>query len=220
MTLKLMGKKRGMMQFWDETGTMIPCTVIEVEPNVVTQIKTVETDGYNAVQLGCNAQKVKDERTLEKRVKAPLRGHFKKNNIVPCRKLQESRIENVDDYSIGQEVTLSTLKEEKMVDIQAVSLGKGFAGAMKRHGFKGMRASHGVSAVHRSMGSTGNRSTPGRCFKGKKFPGHMGNTLITVQNLKVVEVNEEKNYILVKGAVPGPKNGLVTLKPSVKKKKV
>jgi large subunit ribosomal protein L3 len=215
-----MGRKRGMTQFFDKTGKMIPCTVIEVEPNIVTQIKTVEKDGYNAIQLGCDVVKVNKEETLKKRLSNPLIGHFEKSGIAPRKTLQEARVDNVQDYSLGQEIRVDLFKDVAHIDARAVSIGKGFAGVMKRWGFKGMRATHGVSAVHRSGGSTGNRSTPGRCFKNKKMPGHMGSKPITVQNLKVIEVNEQENCIIVQGAVPGPKNGLVTLKPSVKKRKV
>jgi large subunit ribosomal protein L3 len=215
-----MGRKRGMTQVFDNTGKMIPCTVIEVEPNIVTQIKTTEKDGYNAIQLGCDMVQVDDERTMKKRMAQPELGHFKKSGVAPRKTLQESRLDSVEGYTLGQEIKVDLFKDVPFVDARAVTIGKGFAGAMKRYGFKGMRATHGVSAVHRSLGSTGNRSTPGRCFKNKKMPGHMGNKPITTQNLKVVEVNEEENCIIVKGAIPGPKNGLVTLKPSVKKGKV
>lgn len=220
MTLKLMGRKRGMMQVFDPTGKMIPCTVIEVEPNIITQVKTIETDGYNAVQVAADAYNVDDQRTLEKRISKPLCGHFKKANVAPRRELQETRVEKPEEFSVGQEITIAHFKDVAHIDARALTIGKGFAGVMKRWGFKGMRATHGVSAVHRSGGSTGNRSTPGRCFKGKKMPGHMGAKMRTVQNLEVIEVNEADRVILVKGAVPGPKNGFVTIQPAIKRQKV
>lgn len=217
MALKLMGKKRGMTHMFDDKGNVVVCTVIEMEPNVVTQIKTQENDGYNAVQVGFGKVQAKDPRTVERRVSKPLRGHYKKSGVEPRKFLQESRLENVADYQIGQEIDVSTFSAYKYVDATATSIGKGFQGAMKLHGFRGMPASHGAKKNHRSLGSTGNRSTPGRCFPGGKRASHMGNRRVTVQSLEIVEIHSEENILVVKGAIPGPKNGVVTLRQAVKK---
>lgn len=218
MSLKFMGKKRGMIQYFDETGNAIVGTVIEAEPNVIAQIKTKESDGYNAIQLGFEKVQVKDKRTMDKRVSKPLRGHFQKNSIEPRRFLSESRIENVADYSLGQEINVSAFAENEYVDVMAQSKGKGYQGVIKLHGYSGGPASHG-SGFHRHAGSTGMRSTPGRCLPGGPRPSHMGDDRVTVQNLKVVMVNPEENVIIVQGAVPGPRNGLVYISQAVKKQK-
>lgn len=217
MTLKLMGKKRGMTHMFDDNGNVVVCTVIEMEPNVVTQVKTQEKDGYNAVQVGYGRIKTKDVRTIEKRVSKPLRGHYGKSGIEPRKHLQETRLDNVSDFEVGQEFGVSTFSELKYVDATATSIGKGFQGAMKLYGFRGMPASHGAKKNHRSLGSTGNRSTPGRCFPGGKRASQMGNKQVTIQNLEIVEVLSNENVLVVKGAVPGPRNGVVTLKQAVKK---
>ncbi len=216
MSQQLMGKKRGMSNIFDDKGNLVVCTVIEIEPNVVTQIKTIETDGYNAVQTGFDKIKGKKPETIEKRTGKPQAGHFKKANVEPRRHLVESRVENVNDYNVGQEISVEMFKDIKFVDVKAISIGKGYQGVMKLHNFSGLGSSHGVKKVHRSLGSTGNRSTPGRCFPGGERDSHMGNEKVTVQNLKVIEVNTKENYIIVKGAVPGPKNGLVTMQKSIK----
>jgi len=213
-----MGKKRGMIQYFDETGNAIVGTVIEAQPNVIAQIKTKESDGYNAVQLGFEKVVVKDKRTMDKRVTKPLRGHFQKNSIEPRRFLSESRIENVTDYALGQEISVSAFVENEYVDVMAQSKGKGYQGVIKLHGYSGGPASHG-SGFHRHAGSTGMRSTPGRCLPGGPRPSHMGDDRVTVQNLKVVMVNPEENVIIVQGAVPGPRNGLVYISQAVKKQK-
>jgi len=218
MSLKFMGKKRGMIQYFDETGNAIVGTVIEAQPNVIAQIKTKESDGYNAVQLGFEKVVVKDKRTMDKRVTKPLRGHFQKNSIEPRRFLSESRIENVTDYALGQEISVSAFVENEYVDVMAQSKGKGYQGVIKLHGYSGGPASHG-SGFHRHAGSTGMRSTPGRCLPGGPRPSHMGDDRVTVQNLKVVMVNPEENVIIVQGAVPGPRNGLVYISQAVKKQK-
>lgn len=215
MPHKLMGKKRGMMQLFDETGNAIVCTVIEAEPNIVTQIKTKTTDGYNAIQLGFEKVKVKDPRTMETRVSSPLRGHYKKAGTEPRRFLSEIRVENTEEYAVGQELGVSQFSAIVYVDVCAVSKGKGFQGVMKLHNFSGGPASHG-SGFHRHAGSTGQRSTPGRCLPGGKRASHMGLERVTVQNLEVVRIDEEANVIIVKGAVPGPRNGLVYITQAVK----
>ncbi len=216
MTLKLMGKKRGMTQRFDETGNVVTCTVIHAEPNVVTQIKRKESDGYNALQLGYDKIVTKDARTIEKRLSKQLIGHFKKNSIDPRRYLAESRIENVDDYTLGQEVDVTLFNEITYVDVCGVSKGKGYQGVMKRYNFKGGPAAHG-SGFHRHGGSTGMRSTPGRTLPGQKKAGHMGCERVTVQNLRVVGIDEARNLIIVEGSVPGPKGGLISVAPAMKK---
>lgn len=218
MSHKLMGKKRGMTQIFDEKGNIIACTVIEAEPNIVTQIKTKENDGYEAIQLGFDKIRVKDPRTIEKRVSQPLRGHFAKNNIEPRRYLAETKIEENSSFTIGQEINVAVFANEKYLDVTATSKGKGHQGVMKRYHFAGGPASHG-SGFHRHGGSTGQRSSPGRRFPQQKQSGHMGNEQVTVQNLRLVRVDEANNVLLVEGAVPGPKNGLVYVSPAKKKKK-
>lgn len=216
-TIKLMGKKRGMIQLFDDKGHVVPCTVIEVEPNIVVQIKTEEIDGYNALQLGFQKVVTKDPRTQEKRVSKPLRGHFKKNSIEPRRYLSESRLESTEEYAIGQELGVEVFSDVEFIDATAPSKGKGFQGVIKRHHFAGGPASHG-SGFHRHGGSTGMRSTPGRCLPGQKMAGHMGDEQVTVQSLKVVSVDPKEGIIVVKGSVPGATNSLVTIYPAVKKK--
>lgn len=214
--VKLMGRKRGMIQLFDDKGRVVPCTVIEVEPNVVTQLKTEETDGYNAIQLGFDQIKTKDPRTIERRVSNPLLGHFKKSSSAPRRHLSESRLDKVDEYSLGQEVGLEVFNEVEYIDATAFSKGKGYQGVIKRHNFAGGPASHG-SGFHRHGGSTGMRSTPGRCLPRQKMAGHMGNEQKTVQNLRVISVDPAENIIVVEGAVPGARDGLVHISPAIKR---
>jgi len=218
MALKLMGKKRGMMQLFDDNGNVIVGTVIEAEPNVITQIKTKEKDGYNAIQLGFDEVKVKNEKTIENRVTKPLRGHFAKATVAPRRHLAESRLDKVDDYSVGQEVNVGIFSDVAFLDVTGVSIGKGYQGVIKKHNFAGGPAAHG-SSFHRHAGSTGMRSTPGRCLPGGKRASHMGDEQKTVQNTKVVRVDVEENLIIVKGQIPGPRNGLVYFQSAVKKTK-
>jgi len=215
MALRLMGKKRGMIQLFDEKGNAIVCTVVEAEPNVVTQVKTKESDGYNAIQLGFETVKAKDARTVTARVGKPLAGHFQKGSITPRRHLVESRLNSVEEYKVGQEIGVKAFAEEQHLDVTAISKGKGYQGVIKLHNYAGGPASHG-SGFHRHAGSTGMRTTPGRCLPNGKRASHMGLDRKTVQNLEVVRVVEEDNLIIVKGAIPGPKNGLVYLSPAVK----
>lgn len=211
---KILGKKRGMMQFFDEQGQAVTCTVIEAEPNVITQIKTKEIDGYEAIQIGFEEVKTNDPRTMNTRVSSPLRGHFKAANVAPRRFLTELRVDNTSDYSLGQEITIESFSETTYVDVMAISKGKGYQGVIKLHNYSGGPASHG-SSFHRHAGSTGMRSTPGRCLPGGPRASHMGLERKTVQNLKVIKIQD--NCIIVKGAVPGPRNGLVYVTPAVKK---
>lgn len=217
MALTMMGKKRGMMQLFDEKGNVIVCTVIQAEPNVVTQVKTKETDGYYAVQLGFDKVAGKTQHTIEARTGKPRAGHFKKAGVEPRRHLLESRIDSQEEYSLGQEIGVDIFNDVEFVDATAISKGKGYQGVMKRHNFAGGPASHG-SGFHRHAGATGMRSTPGRGLPGGKKAGHMGSERITVQNLQIVKVDPENNVILVKGQVPGPRNGLVYLTKAVKKR--
>lgn len=216
MPLILMGKKRGMTQLFDDKGNIVVCTVIEVEPNVVTQIKTKEKDGYEAIQLGFGKVAGKTEQTISNRVSKPLIGHYKKAGVAPRRHLIESKVESLDNYSLGQEINVSAFEGVAFLDAAGVSKGKGYQGVMKRHNFSGGPASHG-SGFHRHAGSTGMRSTPGRGLPGGKKAGQMGNERVTVQNLEVVRIDVDNQLILVKGQVPGARNGLVYLKQAVKK---
>ncbi|SNS39156.1 large subunit ribosomal protein L3 [Anaerovirgula multivorans] len=207
----IMGRKVGMTQVFNAEGLVVPVTVIEVEPNVVAQIKTVETDGYNAVQIGFDTLR-------EKNVNKPLKGHFEKAGVSAKRKLQEFRVENPADFTIGQEIKADLFEAGEKVDITGVSKGKGFQGVIKRHNQSRGPETHG-SRYHRRPGSMGASSYPAKVFKGKKLPGHMGAVQVTVQNLEVVKVDIERNALLVKGAVPGPRKGLVTIKQTIKQGK-
>lgn len=216
MSLKLMGKKRGMTQIFDDKGNAIVCTVIEAQPNVVTQVKTKESDGYNAIQLGFDTIIVKDPRTMARRSSKALRGHFQKAGVEPRRHIGESRLESSEGYTLGQEISIAEFSEVAFVDACGMSKGKGFQGVMKKYNFSGGPASHG-SGFHRHAGSTGMRSTPGRCLPGTPHASHMGHEKVTVQNIRVVAVYPEENVILLEGSVPGPRNGLIYLSAAVKK---
>lgn len=206
-----------MTQIFDAKGNIVVCTVIELEPNVVTQIKTKEKDGYQAIQIGFETIKAKDPRRCAARSNKPQRIAFEKSGIAPRKKLKENRLADTDSYSVGQEIGVEIFSEGEYVDIMGISKGKGFQGVMKRHNFAGGAASHGASRCHRLAGSTGMRSTPGRNLPGGKKAGQMGNERVTVQNLEVVKVSAEERLLLVKGAVPGARNALVHVSTAVKK---
>jgi large subunit ribosomal protein L3 len=206
----LIGKKIGMTQIFNEEGKVIPVTVIEAGPCVVSQVKTEETDGYNSIQLGFGAIK-------ESKVNKPERGHFTKANIAPARYLREFRVDSIEDVKVGDELKADIFMAGDKIDIQGTSKGKGFQGVIKRHGQHRGPMGHG-SMYHRRPGSMGSTSTPGRVFKGKKLPGHMGAETVTIQNLEVIKVDLDKNIILVKGSVPGAKGSILKIKSSVKAK--
>lgn len=216
MTKNLMGRKRGMTQVFDDKGNVVTCTVIHAEPNVVTQIKTDANDGYEALQLAFEEVIVKDPRTIANRVTKPLVGHFQKAGVAPSRFLFESRVEKANDFQLGQKFGVSIFEGEKFIDVTGISIGKGYQGVIKKYNFAGGPASHG-SGFHRHAGSTGMRSTPGRCLPGGPRASHMGAKQVTVQSLRVVAIDVEKNLILVEGAVPGAKNAVVFMKNAVKK---
>ena len=209
----LLGTKLGMTQLWDENNRVIPVTVIQAGPCVVTQVRTPEANGYSAVQLGFGAIKAKQ-------VTKPDAGHFAKADVTPRKHLVELRTNDASEYALGQELTAEVFEAAEVVDVTGVSKGKGTAGVMKRHGFHGLRASHGVHRKHRSPGSIGGCATPGRVFKGLKMAGRMGHDRVTVQNLVVHSIDAERGLILVKGAVPGNKGGLVVLRSAAKKGEV
>lgn len=212
--LTLTGKKLGMTKRFDE-GKLIACTVVQIEPNRVVQIKTNGKDGYEAIQLGASPLRVKKEETMAKRVTKPLMGHFKKSNLVPMKRLRESRVEKSEEYTVGQSIGVEFFEVVPYVDAVGISKGKGFQGVIKRHNFAGGPAAHG-SGFHRHGGSTGMRTTPGRCLPGQKKAGHMGAEQVSVQNLKVVEIDKENNVLIIKGALPGPVGSFVEIAPAIK----
>jgi large subunit ribosomal protein L3 len=207
--LGLLGIKLGMSQVWDENNRVVPVTVIQAGPCVVTRVMTVETDGYDAIQLGFGT-------IATRKVTKPQQGHFLKAGVSPRRHLVELRTTNAAEYTPGQELTVDVFEAGQVVDVTGTSRGKGFAGVMKRHGFHGLRASHGVQRKHRSPGSIGGCATPGRVFKGMKMAGRMGSERVTTQGLTIQGVDAEKGYILIKGAVPGPRKGVVLIRTSAK----
>lgn len=208
MVKGILGRKLGMTQVFDENGNIIPVTVIKAGPVKVVQKKTVESDGYSAIQVGF-------EDVKPARVNKPIKGHFDKGGVEYKRVLREFRIENPEDYEVGQEIKVDTFKEGEKVDVAGTSKGKGFQGVIKRWGQGRGPMAHG-SKYHRGVGSMGGSSSPSRTFKGKKMPGRMGGERVTVQNLEVVKVDPEHNLMLLKGAVPGPKGGLLVIRNSVK----
>ena len=208
MKKAILATKVGMTQIFNEDGVLTPVTVLQAGPVVVTQVKTVENDGYSAVQVG-----FVDKR--EKLINKPLKGHFDKAGVSYKRYIREFRLEDAESYALGQEIKADIFAAGEKVDATAISKGKGFQGAIKRHGQSRGPMAHG-SKYHRHAGSNGACSDPSRVFKGKKMAGHMGNKKVTVQNLEVVRVDAENNLLLVKGAVPGPKKALVTVKETVK----
>lgn len=198
------GTKLGMTKVFDENDNMVPVTVVQAEPNTICQVKTAETDGYEAVQLGFGAIKAK-------KVNKPMAGHFAKQGVEPVRHLREVRVDNAADYKSGDTVTVANFADTKFVDVTGTSKGKGFAGVMRRYNFQGGPGGHGAH-FHRAPGSVGMCATPSRVFKGMRLPGHMGVDTVTVKNLEVVRVDEEQNLILIKGALPGGKNATVRIR--------
>ena len=209
----LLGTKLGMTQTWDENNRIVPLTVIAAGTNVVTQVRKPETDGYNAIQVGFGEIDAR-------KVNRPEAGHFAKAGVTPRRHVVEIRTADAASYSVGQELSPELFAAGDAIDITGTSKGKGFAGTMKRHGFAGVGASHGAHRNHRKPGSIGACATPGRVFKGVRMAGRMGGDTVTTQNVTVHAVDAEKGIILLKGAVPGPKGGLVVLRSAVKKEAV
>jgi large subunit ribosomal protein L3 len=198
----VLGTKLGMTQVWDENNKVVPVTVVQAGPCVVTQVRTPENDGYSAVQIAFGAI---DPRKVNK----PAAGHFDKAGVTPRRHLVEIRTADASEYTLGQELNADTFEDGQRIDVTATTKGKGFAGAMKRHGFHGLRATHGVTRKHRSPGSIGGCSTPGRVFKGMKMAGRMGGDRVKVKGLKVVKIFAEKNYVLISGSIPGHNGSIV-----------
>lgn len=210
MAIGLVGRKSGMTRVFTEEGVSVPVTVIEMEPNRVTQIKTMDCDGYVAIQVTTGSVK-------QNRVSKPEAGHFAKGNVTAGRGLWEFRVDEIEEeIVVGTEMKVDQFEPGQKVDVRGVSKGKGFAGTIKRWNFAGQDATHGNSISHRVPGSIGQCQTPGRVFKGKKMSGHLGNARVTTQNLEVVRVDSERNLLLVKGAVPGPAGGDVYVRPAVK----
>lgn len=209
MSLGLVGRKVGMTRVFSDDGVSTPVTVIEVEPNRISQIKTVETDGYTAVQVISGSRRAS-------RVTKPMAGHYRKAGVEAGRGSWEFRVDSVDDFELGSEIKVDLFEQGQIVDVAGISKGKGFQGGVKRHNFSMQDATHGNSISHRANGSIGQNQTPGRVFKGKKMSGHMGAEKCTTQNLEVVRVDAERNLVLVKGAVPGAKSGDVIIRPAVK----
>ncbi len=213
MTMGLVGRKCGMTRVFTEDGESIPVTVIEAQPNRITQVKTVETDGYRALQVSAGSRKAS-------RVSKPQAGHFANAKVEAGDLITEFRVADGDDteYELGNELKVDLFEVGQKVDVIGTSIGKGYAGTVKRHNFSTQDATHGNSLAHRAPGSIGQNQTPGRVFKGKKMSGHMGNVRRTSQNLEVVRVDEDRNLLLIKGAVPGSKGGRVIVRPAVKAK--
>ena len=211
MTMGLVGRKCGMTRVFTEDGVSIPVTVIEAQPNQITQVKTVENDGYRALQVSAGRRKAS-------RVSKPQAGHFAQAKVEAGDLIAEFRLGDTDegDFEAGHEIKVDLFEEGQKVDVIGTSIGKGFAGTVKRHNFRTQDATHGNSLAHRAPGSIGQNQTPGRVFKGKKMSGHMGNARSTVQNLEVVRVDAERNLLLIKGAVPGHRGGRVIVRPAVK----
>jgi len=205
----VLGEKLGMTQIWDENNRVVPVTVVAAGQNVVTQVRTPDTDGYSAVQIAFGAI---DPRKVNK----PTSGHFERAGVTPRRHLVEIRTEDAVSYELGQEITLDTFEAGQLVDVTGTTRGHGFAGGMKRHGFHGLRATHGVQRKHRSPGSIGGCATPGRVFKGQKMAGRMGSDRQTTQNLKIAAVDAERGLILIKGAVPGNTGSIVLVRTAAK----
>ena len=214
MTMGLVGRKCGMTRVFTDDGVSIPVTVIEAQPNRITQVKTVETDGYRALQVAAGSRKAS-------RVSKPAAGHFAAAKVEAGDLITEFRLSDADDgeFEKGGELKVDLFEEGQKVDVIGTSIGKGYAGTVKRHNFSMQDATHGNSLAHRAPGSIGQNQTPGRVFKGKKMSGHMGNVRRTVQNLEIVRVDAERNVLLIKGAVPGHAGGKVVVRPAIKAKK-
>lgn len=208
-TKALVGEKIGMTQVWDDENRVVPVTVVRVSPLRVVQVKTPETDGYSALQVTWGMKK-------PSRVNRPEAGHFDKANVDPGKGLVELRLDDVSEYEVGQEIKADVFEAGQRIDVSALSKGKGFAGVMKRHGFAGQRASHGAHKVHRAPGAIGACATPARVFKGTRMAGRMGGEQVTTLNLTVVEADADRDLLLVKGAVPGPRGGVVVIRNAVK----
>ena len=205
----LIGKKIGMTQIFDEAGNVVPVTVVEAGPCTVTQIKTMENDGYEAIQVGLGDVKVS-------RVNKPMKGHFDKADVAPKKTLKEFRLDSIDGIEVGNILKADTFEVGEVVDVKGTSKGHGTAGAIKRWNFSRLRMTHGTGPNHRHAGSLGACSSPSRVFKGKKMAGHYGHETVTVQNLKIAKVDAENNLIAIKGAIPGPKGGIVVIADAVK----
>ncbi|AYY14745.1 50S ribosomal protein L3 [Actinobacteria bacterium YIM 96077] len=205
----LLGEKLGMTQVWDENNRVVPITVVKAGPCVVTQVRTPERDGYDAVQISYGAPN-------PRKVTKPAQGHFDKAGVTPRRHTVEFRTRDASEYTLGQELTVDVFEAGQKVDVTGTSKGKGFAGVMKRHGFHGLRSSHGVHGKHRSPGAIGGCATPGRVFKGQQMAGRMGGERVTVQSLAIHAVDPDNGLLLLKGAVPGPNGGVVLVRTAVK----
>ena len=203
----ILGRKIGMTQVFDDAGRAVPVTVVQAGPCLVAQVKTFETDGYTAIQLAFGSAR---------RATKPKTGHFAKAGIDPSRYLVELRLEDIGEYETGNEIKADVFDEGEVVDVIGVTKGKGFAGAMKRHNFKGQGASHGNQASHRAPGSIGACATPARVFKGTRMAGHMGHRRVTTLNLRVIKADPERNLLLIRGAIPGPRGGLVMVRSAVR----
>lgn len=212
MTLGLVGRKCGMTRVFTEDGLSIPVTVVEVLPNKITQVKTLENDGYQAIQITTGSRK-------RNRVNKPNAGHFAKANVEPGRGLWEFRVDNVDGMNVGSELKVDLFSEGQLVDVIGTTKGKGYGGVIKRWHFASQDATHGNSLSHRAPGSIGQRQSPGKVFKGKKMAGHLGDVQRTILSQKIIKIDSERNLVLVRGAIPGAPNGDVIIRPAVKAKK-
>jgi len=208
----LIGTKMGNSSYYDESGKSLPVTILKISDCIVSDVKTIEKNGYSSVQLASI-----DGKKDVKKLKKPQQKLFANLKINPKKIIKEFRVDQENILEIGSNLDVTHFKQDQFVDVTSTSIGKGFAGAMKRHNFGGLRASHGVSVSHRSHGSTGQNQDPGKVFKGKKMAGHMGATQVTIQNLKIVEVDEENSLLILKGSVPGKKNSIIFIKDAVKK---
>ena len=208
----LIGTKMGNSSYFDESGKSLPVTILKISDCIVSDVKTFEKNGYSSVQLASI-----DGKKDIKKLKKPQQKLFANLNINPKKIIKEFRVDENNILEIGSNLNVTHFKQDQFVDVTSTSIGKGFAGAMKRHNFGGLRASHGVSISHRSHGSTGQNQDPGKVFKGKKMAGHMGATQVTIQNLKVVEIDEENSLLIIKGSVPGKKNSIIFIKDAIKK---